>query len=170
MDLENKFRHVLNFPKDGIDFIDITTVLQDPIAYRYVIDCLVDEVKDIDFDLVICSEARGFILGAPVAYILRKGFVPIRKWGKLPYETIKEKYVLEYRSDTLEIHIDAIKQGQKVIIIDDILATGGTIAASIKLVEKLGGIVEKVLFLAELKDLSSRNLLDNYNVSSLVKI
>lgn len=137
MNLKEKFRHVLNFPKEGIDFIDITTVLQDKDAFKYAIDSLVNLVKDLDFELIVGPESRGFIFGAPVAYVLNKGLVLVRKKGKLPYKTVSVEYELEYGKDVLEMHIDAIKPGQKVVIIDDLLATGGTTLSNIKLVENL---------------------------------
>ena len=170
MDLKKKVRRVMDFPREGIDFIDITPVLQDPSCFEYAISCFVRELQGVDFDLVICTESRGFILGAPVAYALKKGLVPIRKQGKLPYDVIQEKYALEYGDGVLEMHTDAIGQGQKVIIIDDILATGGTISASINLTEKLGGIVNKILFLAELEGLQSANIRSAYDVFAIVSI
>lgn len=170
MDIKNKLRHVLDFPQKGIDFIDITPVLQDAESLKFIIDKLADELKDVDFDLVVSSESRGFILGTPVAYVLNKGFVPIRKQGKLPYETINIDYDLEYGTNTLEMHVDAVKPGQRVILIDDILATGGTIEANIKLVEQLGGIIVKIVVLADLTELPTQEFLNNYDIFSLVKI
>lgn len=169
MNLTNKFRHVLNFPHKGIDFVDITPALQEPSTFSYIVDCFVRELKDVDFDLIVCLESRGFILGAPVAYALKKGLVPIRKQGKLPYDKIQERYTLEYGDAVLEIHTDAVKRGQKVVIIDDVLATGGTVAASIKLIEKLGGVVSKILFLVELDGINSTNICDVYDVFSIEK-
>ena len=170
MDLKDKLRHVKDFPKEGIDFIDITTVLQDGEALHQSIE----EMKKLalgmgDFDLIIGPESRGFIFGAPLAYALKKGFVPIRKKGKLPYKTIKVEYQLEYGTDVLEIHQDAIKPGQRVLIIDDLLATGGTTESNIKLVEKLGGIVAGLVYFIELEFLDGRQKLKGYSVSSLVK-
>lgn len=170
MDLKAKLRHIQDFPKDGIDFIDITTVLQDAEALEQSID----EMKKLalemgDFDLIIGPESRGFIFGAPLAYALKKGFVPIRKKGKLPYKTIKVEYQLEYGTDVLEVHQDAIKPGQRVVIIDDLLATGGTTESNIKLVEKLGGIVAGLVFFIELDFMKGREKLGGYKVSSLVK-
>ena len=170
MDISKKFRHVMDFPREGIDFIDITTVLDDPSSFEYVINCFTDKLKDVDFDLIVCLESRGFMLGAPVAYAMKKGLVPIRKQGKLPYETIQEKYALEYGNDALEIHTDAVKEGQKVVIIDDVLATGGTISASIRLIERLGGIVEKILFLAELDGLNSTDIKNTHDVFAIAKV
>lgn len=170
MDLKNKLRHVMNFPKEGIDFIDITTVLQDKDALHESIDEMTKLAYELgDFDLIIGPESRGFIFGAPMAYTMNKGFVPIRKKGKLPYNTISVEYQLEYGTDTLEIHEDAIKPGQRVVIIDDLLATGGTTESNIKLVEKLGGIVVGTVFFIELSFLDGRKKLSNYNVKSVVK-
>lgn len=170
MDLKNKLRHVMGFPKEGIDFIDITTVLQDGEALA----CAIDELKRLaleagDFDLIVGPESRGFIFGVPLAYSLRKGFVPVRKKGKLPYKTIGVEYNLEYGTDVIEIHQDAVKPGQKVLIVDDLLATGGTIESNIKLVEKLGGIVVGLVFFIELEALKGRERLSGYNIKSLVK-
>jgi len=164
MDLKDKVRHVMDFPKTGIDFIDITPLLHDPAVFGYIIDRFVQELENIDFDFIACTEARGFIFGAPLAYNLKKGYIPVRKKGKLPGETISVQYDLEYGSNILEIHADAVKPGQKVVIIDDLLATGGTIQASIDLFEKLGGEVQKLLFLIELVDLKAVNKFNNYDV------
>ncbi len=169
MNLKEKFRHVLNFPKEGIDFIDITTVLQDKDAFKYAIDSLVNLVKDLDFDLIVGPESRGFIFGAPVAYVLNKGLVLVRKKGKLPYKTVSVEYELEYGKDILEMHIDAIQPGQKVVIIDDLLATGGTTLSNIKLVEKLGGKVVGIAYLVELTYLNGRENLKGYDVRSVVQ-
>ncbi|WPX08091.1 adenine phosphoribosyltransferase [Anaerocellum danielii] len=169
MNLKEKFRHVLNFPKEGIDFIDITTVLQDKDAFKYAIDSLVDLVKDLDFELIVGPESRGFIFGAPVAYVLNKGLVLVRKKGKLPYKTVSVEYELEYGKDVLEMHIDAIKPGQKVVIIDDLLATGGTTLSNIKLIEKLGGEVVGIAYLVELTYLGGRENLKGYDVRSVVQ-
>ncbi|AZT90927.1 adenine phosphoribosyltransferase [Caldicellulosiruptor changbaiensis] len=169
MNLKEKFRHVLNFPKEGIDFIDITTVLQDKDAFKYAIDSLVDLVRGIDFDLIVGPESRGFIFGAPVAYVLNKGLVLVRKKGKLPYKTVSVEYELEYGKDILEMHIDAIQPGQKVVIIDDLLATGGTTLSNIKLVEKLGGKVVGIAYLVELTYLNGRENLKGYDVRSVVQ-
>ncbi len=168
MNLKEKFRHVLDFPKDGVDFIDITTVLQDKDAFKYAVDAMVNQVKDKDFDIIVGPESRGFIFGATIAYILNKGFVPIRKKGKLPYKTISATYQLEYGEDILEMHEDAILPGQKVAIIDDLLATGGTTLSNIQLVEQLGGQVVDILCLIELAYLNGRGKLKGYNVNSIV--
>ncbi|MBZ4644840.1 MAG: adenine phosphoribosyltransferase [Petroclostridium sp.] len=169
MNLKEKFRHVMDFPKEGIDFIDITTVLQDKDAFKYAMDSLVETVKDKEFDLIVGPESRGFIFGAPIAYVLNKGFVPIRKKGKLPYKTIKVEYELEYGTDILEMHEDAIQPGQKVVIVDDLLATGGTTLSNIKLIEQLGGIVTDIVYLVELEFLKGRDRLKGYDVHSIVK-
>ena len=169
MDLEKVLRHVPDFPKKGIDFIDITTVLQDALAFRTAIDKLAELVAPIDFDIVIGAESRGFIVGAPLAYATGRGFAPVRKKGKLPFQTIKTTYQLEYGTDVLEIHIDAVKPGDRVLVVDDLLATGGTAMANIRLAEQLGGTVVGALFFIELEDLGGRAKLDGYPVFSLIK-
>ncbi len=170
MDLKQKLRHVMDFPKKGIDFIDITTVLQDPDALLVCMEQMKQKIREFDdFDLVVGPESRGFIFGTPIAYSLKKGFIPVRKKGKLPYKTISEEYQLEYGTDILEMHQDAIKEGQKVIIVDDLLATGGTTETIIKLVEKLGGEVVGIVYFVELTGLKGREKLKNYKVSSLVQ-
>ncbi|MFO7152769.1 MAG: adenine phosphoribosyltransferase [Bacillota bacterium] len=169
MDLKEKIRVIMDFPKKGISFKDITTLLKDGEAFRVAIKSLADLVRDKDFDLVTGPEARGFIIGAPLAYELGKGFVPARKKGKLPGETIQAEYKLEYGTDVLEMHKDAIQKGQKVLVVDDLLATGGTIFSTIELVESLGGIVTAVAFLIELTDLKGRENLSKYEVISLIK-
>jgi len=170
MDLKGKLRHVVDFPKEGIDFIDITTVLQDPEAFKFCMDSfkqLADKLED--FDIIVGSESRGFIFGAPLAYQMGKGFVPIRKKGKLPYRTIRAEYDLEYGKDVLEMHEDAIRPGQNVLIVDDLLATGGTTEANIKLVEQLGGKVVGLIYFIELSFLNGRDKLRGYEVESIVK-
>lgn len=170
MDLKSKLRHVMNFPKEGIDFIDITTVLQDAEALKETLDKMQEKIKKMgDFDIIVGPESRGFIFGTPLAYNLGKGFVPIRKRGKLPYKTISVEYQLEYGTDMLEIHEDAIKPGQKVIIVDDLLATGGTTESNIKLVEQLGGQVAGIVYFIELSFLNGRNKMKGYNVESIVE-
>ncbi|MCF6096643.1 adenine phosphoribosyltransferase [Thermovorax subterraneus] len=169
MDLKEKIRIIMDFPKKGISFKDITTLLKDGEAFKIAIKSLADLVRDKEFDLVAGPEARGFIIGAPLAYELGKGFVPARKKGKLPGETIKAEYKLEYGTDVLEMHKDAIEAGQKVLVVDDLLATGGTIFSTIELVERLGGIVTAVAFLIELTDLKGREYLSKYEVISLIK-
>lgn len=169
MNIKDKIRVVEDFPKEGISFKDITTLLQDGEAYRKAIDLCIEEVKDIDFDIIVGPEARGFLIGAPMSYATKKGFVPVRKPGKLPFETVKYEYELEYGTDTLEMHKDSIKPGQKVLIVDDLLATGGTTLSTIKLIEQLGGEVVSVLFLIELSFLSGRDTLKDYDVKSIIE-
>ena len=158
-----------NFPIEGILFYDITTLLKNPAALKESIDQVVDHYKNGGIDVVVGMESRGFIFGMPVAYQLGVGFVPIRKPGKLPAETISESYDLEYGTNTLEIHVDAIEKGQKVLVIDDLLATGGTAQATCKLVKKLGGQVAGVAFIIELNFLNGREKLKDYQVFSLVR-
>lgn len=169
MNLKDKIRVVEDFPKEGISFKDITTLLQDGKAYKRAVDLCIEAVKDKEFDIIIGPEARGFLIGAPMSYATGKGFVPVRKPGKLPYETVKYEYELEYGTDALEIHRDSIKPGQKVLIVDDLLATGGTILSTIKLIEQLGGQVVSVLFLIELEFLNGRDTLKDYDVKSVIK-
>jgi len=167
MNIRNHIRHIPDFPKSGIDFLDITPLLLDKDLFGYTIDMLSEKLSGIEFDTVVSCEARGFLLGAPIAYKLKKGFIPIRKKNKLPGDKISIQYDLEYGFDVLEMHSDAVKPGQRVVVVDDILATGGTLAANIKLIEKLGGEVVKVLFLIELEFLHGREKLAGYNVESI---
>lgn len=169
MDLKEKIRVIDGFPVDGISFKDITTLLKDAGALNECINQMAEKFKDINVDVVVGPESRGFIFATPLAYLLKTGFVPVRKPGKLPAETISYEYSLEYGMDSLEIHKDSIMPGQKVLIVDDLLATGGTIFAAAKLVEKLGGEVVGLGFLIELEDLNGREKLSNYKVESLVK-
>lgn len=169
MDLKEKIRIIEGFPKPGISFKDISTVISDGEALRYSIDEIVKHLQDKKIDLIVGPEARGFIYGVPVAYAMGIGFVPVRKPGKLPGETYSVKYDLEYGSDELQIHKDAIKKGQRVAIVDDLLATGGTIAAVAELVEIAGGEVVTLDFAIELTELNGREKLGNYEVMSLVK-
>lgn len=169
MNLKQKIRVIEDFPKKGISFKDITTLIKDGKYYRYTIKALADLVREKQVDLIASPEARGFIIGAPLAYELGVGFVPARKRGKLPGKTIKANYELEYGSDIIEMHADAIKPGQKVIVADDLLATGGTIDSTVKLVEELGGIITAVIFLIELTELNGRESLSKYDVISLIK-
>ena len=166
--LEEYVVTIPDFPKPGIMFRDITSVIQDPDGLKLAVDQLVDLVKDLDFDLVIGPESRGFIFGVPVAYLLGKGFIPVRKKGKLPRETVSQKYDLEYGQAEVEIHKDAIKPGQKVVIVDDLIATGGSAEAACKLVEQLGGQVVKMVFVMELAGLNGREKLKGYDVASLI--
>jgi len=170
MDLKSKLRHVMDFPKEGIDFIDITTVLQDPEALQFSLDSMKESMEEFgDFDVIIAPEARGFIFGVPLSYMTGKGFIPVRKPGKLPYKTISFEYELEYGTSTLEIHEDAIKPGQKVLIVDDLLATSGTAEAIVRLIEKIGGEVVGIQVLIELAFLNGRDKLKGYNVKSIVQ-
>ena len=169
MDLKQTVRVIENFPKEGISFKDITTLLQNGEALKFAIDEIIADLKDNDVDLIVGPEARGFLMGTPVAYGMGVGFVPVRKPGKLPWEVESFEYDLEYGSNILEIHKDAIKPGQKVAIVDDLLATGGTMEAAAELIEKLGGEVVSMQFLIELEDLDGREKLTKYNVNSLIK-
>lgn len=166
--LKDYVRNIPDFPKKGIQFKDITPVLQDPDGLRLAVTSMQKDLVDLDFDLVVAPESRGFIFGVPIAFNTNTGFVPVRKVDKLPYETIQETYDLEYGTATIEIHKDAIQKGQRVVIVDDLLATGGTMQAIINLVEKLGGEVVKICFLIELKDLKGRELLKGYDISSSI--
>ena len=167
-DLKQYIRSIKDFPKEGIMFRDITTLLQDPVPLKLTLQQLYENCKDLDVNKVVGIEARGFIFGALLADKLDVGFAPIRKPGKLPAEKVQESYTLEYGTDTIEIHKDAIKPGEKVLIHDDLLATGGTAKAAANLVEKLGGKVIQFSFIVELSFLNGRKLLPNYNVKSLV--
>ena len=169
MDLKQSVRVIEDFPKEGISFKDITTLLKDGKALKYAIDHIVEDLKDKEVDIVVGPEARGFLMGTPVAYALGVGFVPVRKPGKLPAEVEEYSYDLEYGSNTLQIHKDAIKPGQKVALVDDLLATGGTTEAAIKLIEKLGGEVVSAQFLIELEELNGKAKLGDYHVNSLIK-
>lgn len=169
MDLKKFITIVPDWPKPGIKFKDITTLMDNGEAYRYATDQIVLYARERQIDLVVGPEARGFIIGCPVAYSLGVGFAPVRKEGKLPRETVKVDYGLEYGKDVLTIHKDAIKPGQRVLITDDLLATGGTIEATIKLVEELGGIVAGIAFLIELTYLDGRSKLDGYDVLTLME-
>ena len=161
-------RTIPDFPEEGIMFRDITSVLQDADGFALSIDELKKPLEGLDFDVIVGAESRGFIFGAPLAYLLHKPFVLIRKKGKLPCETISKEYSLEYGTATIEIHKDAIQKGQKVVIVDDLIATGGTLKASAELIEELGGEVKKILCLMELKGLNGRKLLEKYDVTSIL--
>lgn len=158
-----------DFPEKGIIFRDVTSVVQDKDGLKLAIDGIIEKLDGIDFDVVVGPESRGFIFGMPVAYTLNKGFVMVRKKGKLPRETISASYELEYGSEIVEMHRDAIKPGQKVVIVDDLIATGGTIEAIAGLVEELGGIVVKIVFLMELSGLNGREKLKDYDVASVIR-
>ena len=167
--LKAKIRHVPDFPKAGILFYDVTTLLRDPEGFRVAIDSLSTPYKGRGIDLVVGIESRGFILGAAVADRLGAGFVPVRKVGKLPSTTVKVSYDLEYGSDSLEMHEDAIERGQRVLIVDDLLATGGTARATVDLVKQLGGTVEGVAVLIELEELHGRDRLNDEQLFALLK-
>ncbi len=166
--VEDYVRSIPDFPEKGIIFRDITTVLQDADGLQLAINGIQKSLEGVDFDVVVGPESRGFIFGVPIAYNLHKGFVPVRKKGKLPCETISMEYDLEYGSAVIEMHKDSIKPGQKVVIVDDLIATGGTIEAIIKLVEQLGGEVVKICFVMELAGLKGRERLAGYEISSVV--
>ena len=169
MDLTQIIRNVPDFPKAGIQFKDITTLLQHEGAFQYVIDTWKERYSDKDIDVILGADARGFIFGGALAYALGKPFSLIRKKGKLPYETIAETYELEYGVDTLEVHIDALTKGDRVLLIDDLLATGGTMEASAKLVEQLGGDIVEMAFVVELPPLNGRAKLSQYPIHTLVE-
>ena len=158
-----------DFPEKGIIFRDVTSVLQDADALKLSIDELAKRLEGVDFDVIAGAESRGFIFGAPLAYVMHKPFVPIRKKGKLPCETVEKTYDLEYGTATIEMHKDAVKKGEKVVLLDDLIATGGTMKAAAELVEELGGEVVKMLFLIELSDLNGREVLKDYDVDSVVQ-
>lgn len=166
--VEKYIRSIPDFPEPGIIFRDITTVTQDPEGLKLAISSMEEQIKDLDFDVIVGLEARGFMFGTPISCDMNKGFVPIRKKGKLPWKTISESYELEYGSAEIEIHTDAIKKGQKVVIVDDLIATGGTVKAAINLIERLGGEVVSCLFLTELAGLEGRKTLEGYDVRSVV--
>lgn len=166
--IEDYVRSIPDFPEEGIVFRDITTVLQDPEGLHLAIDLIQEKLKDTKYDVVVGPESRGFIFGVPIAYNMKKAFVPVRKKGKLPCETVEMSYDLEYGSATIEMHKDAILPGQKVVIIDDLIATGGTIEAIIKLVESLGGEVVKTVFLIELSELEGRKRLAGREIESVL--
>ena len=166
---EDYVRSIPDFPEKGIIFRDITTVIQSPEGLKLAIDGINEKLKGVDYDVVVGPESRGFIFGVPVAYANGKGFVPVRKKGKLPCETISQDYELEYGTATIEMHKDAIVPGQKVVIVDDLIATGGTTEAIIKLIEQLGGEVVKIIFLIELEGLKGREKLSGYDVDAVIK-
>lgn len=166
--LEEYVTSIPDFPEEGIIFRDVTTILEDPNGLSLAVDGVRRMLEGVEYDSVIGPESRGFIFGVPVAYAEHKGFIPIRKKGKLPREVLSADYELEYGTATIEIHKDSIKPGQKVVIIDDLIATGGTIEAIIKLVEELGGEVVKICFIMELAGLNGREKLAGYDVESLI--
>ena len=166
--LEDYVVTIPDFPEPGIMFRDITSVIQDPDGLKLAVDGLVGLLKDTEYDLVVGPESRGFIFGVPVAYLQGKGFIPVRKKGKLPRKTVSQKYDLEYGQAEIEIHVDAVKPGQRVVIVDDLIATGGSAEATAKLVEQLGGEVVKLIFVMELAGLNGREKLKKYDVESLI--
>ncbi|MCD8073595.1 MAG: adenine phosphoribosyltransferase [Lachnospiraceae bacterium] len=166
--IEDYVRSIPDFPEKGIIFRDVTSILQDADGLQLSIDLIQEKLAGLDFDVVVGTESRGFIFGMPVAYNLHKPFIPVRKKGKLPCETISKEYDLEYGSATIEMHKDAILPGQKVVVIDDLIATGGTIEAAIQMIEELGGEVVKVVFLMELAGLKGREKLAKYDVDSVI--
>jgi len=166
--VEDYIRTIPNFPEEGIMFRDVTSVLQDADGLQLAIDEMKKLLDDVECDVIAGTESRGFIFGMPLAYLLKKPFVLVRKEGKLPCETISKTYDLEYGTATIEIHKDAVKPGQKVVLVDDLIATGGTMKAAAELVEELGGEVVKMLFLLELKGLNGRKVLEKYDVASVV--
>ena len=166
--IEEYVRSIPDFPEPGIIFRDVTSVLQDADGLKLAIDSMQKFVEEVDCDVICGTESRGFIFGMPIAYNLHKPFILIRKKGKLPMETVEESYDLEYGSATIEMHADAIKPGQKVVIIDDLIATGGTVEACAKLIERLGDTVSRIVFLMELEGLKGREKLKNYDVKSVI--
>lgn len=166
--LEEYVKSIPDFPEKGIIFRDVTSVLQDAEGLHLAIDQMQEKLESVDFDVVLGPESRGFIFGVPIAYNMHKAFVPVRKKGKLPRATISQTYDLEYGTATIEIHKDAIQPGQKVVIIDDLIATGGTTEAIIKMVEELGGEVVKIVFLMELAGLKGRERLSGYDIDSAI--
>jgi len=168
MDIKDKIRAINDFPQEGIVFRDITTLLLDSDGLQETIELFAKELEGLDFDYIAGAESRGFIFGMPLAYKLKKGFIPVRKAGKLPGEVLSKSYDLEYGQATIEIHKDALKAGDKVVFIDDLIATGGTARAACELLEEGGATVEKLVFLIELDILEGKKVLDKYNVSSLV--
>ena len=167
--IEDYVVSIPDFPEPGIIFRDVTSVLQDAEGLHLAIDLMQEKLEGLDFDVVVGPESRGFIFGAPLAYVMHKPFVPIRKKGKLPCETVEKTYDLEYGTATIEMHKDAVKKGEKVVLLDDLIATGGTMKAAAELVEELGGEVVKMLFLIELSDLNGREVLKDYDVDSVVQ-
>jgi adenine phosphoribosyltransferase len=167
--LEDYVRSIPDFPEPGIIFRDVTSILQDRDGLKLAIEQMQELLDDVDFDVVVGPESRGFIFGVPIAYNLYKPFIPIRKKGKLPCETISMEYDLEYGTAVIEMHKDAIQPGQRVVIVDDLIATGGTIEAITKLIQSLGGEVVKIIFLMELKGLNGRKKLDGYDVEAVIQ-
>jgi len=166
--IEDYVRSIPDFPEPGIIFRDVTSVLQDPDGLKLAIDSMLSLLEGVDFDVIVGAESRGFIFGAPLAYKLHKPFVLVRKKGKLPCDTIEKSYDLEYGSATIEMHRDSIQPGQKVVVVDDLIATGGTIEATTALIEELGGEVVKLIFLMELAGLNGRERLSKYDIGTVI--
>ena len=169
MDLKKTIRSIPDWPIKGVIFRDLTTLMQDPAAFRASCDVLYDRYKAMNIDKIVGIDARGFVFGAVLAYKLDIGFIPVRKKGKLPSKTIQETYSLEYGKDTLEIHEDAVKEGEKVVIVDDLIATGGTVGATVKLVKKLGADIIECAFIVELPDLKGRDQIKDCKVYSIAE-
>lgn len=169
LDFKSKIRVIENFPNQGISFKDITTLIKDKESFKKVVDIFIENLKDKDVDYIVGPEARGFLFGGAVAYGLGAGFIPVRKAGKLPDKVIRDEYELEYGNNILEIHRDSIEKGSKVAIVDDLLATGGTVLSAAKLIEKLGGEVVAMEFLIELEHLKGRSKLEKYNINTIIK-
>ena len=167
--LKEKIRDLPDWPQQGVIFRDITTLLKDPQGLKIAIDGMVDAVSDLDFDTVVAVESRGFIFGTAMAYRMGKGFVPVRKPGKLPAKTISQSYKLEYGEDTIEMHQDALEPGSKVLVVDDLIATGGSAQATAKLIKQLGAKVAGFIFLIELTFLNGKEKLEGYEVRSIIK-
>lgn len=167
--IEDYVRSIPDFPEPGIIFRDVTSILQDADGLKLAIDSMQECLKDTEVDVIVGTESRGFMFGVPIAYNLHKPFVPVRKKGKLPCETVSRSYDLEYGSATIEMHRESIKPGQKVAVIDDLIATGGTVEAAVKLIEELGGEVVKIVFLMELAGLKGREKLAGYDVASVIR-
>jgi adenine phosphoribosyltransferase len=169
MNIKNKIRTVPHWPIEGVMFRDITTLLQDPEAFRETCDMLYERYKEVEIDKIVAIDARGFIFGAVLAYKLNIGFVPVRKAGKLPYNTISESYTLEYGQNVVEIHKDSIEKDEKILVVDDLIATGGTISAATKLVERLEGEIVECVFIVELPDLKGREKIKKYKIFTLTE-
>jgi adenine phosphoribosyltransferase len=169
MNFNDYIRNIPDFPKEGILFKDITPLLKDKEAFTAAIDQMAKEYEDVEIDYVVGIEARGFIIGTPIAYALNKGFIPVRKPGKLPYDKLTASYDLEYGSNELEIHSDAIEEGDNILLVDDLLATGGTTKASVDLIEELGGNIVSIAFLLELVDLNGREKIEGYDIFTLLQ-
>ena len=167
MQLKDSIRSIPGWPIDGVIFRDITTLMQNPEAYRNTCDVFYNRYKSLDIDKVVGIDARGFVFGAVLAYQLDVGFVPVRKKGKLPYKTVSEQYTLEYGKNTVEMHEDAITEGEKIVIVDDLIATGGTIEAAVKLVKKLGGDILECAFIVELPDLKGREKIKDQKIFTI---